>query len=120
MKKQLSVMIESGENIMRVVKETIINLTKDNPLVLFTMNEDNDPVVNGEPVTVDDLLDFPWCDYMEDTYYCMATVQKVEGDSVTVFLQDEEYDTDPNFETLPLSSLDFQQQIEVLKLLNNR
>lgn len=112
--------IMDGEYIQDLVKAMIFELTNKNPLVLFEMNDDNDPIINGEPVSIDELLELPWCDYIEDTYYCMGTVQKVEGDKIIVLLQDEESEYEPNFEELPIASLDFQQQIEVLKLLNKR
>jgi len=113
-------LIMDGEYIQDLVKATIFELTKENPLVLFEMNEENDPMIKGELCDIDDLLELPWCDYTEDTYYCMATVQKVEGGGITILLQNDDTFYKPQFESLPLSSLDFQQQIEVLKLLKNR
>lgn len=113
-------LIMDGEYVQDLVKATIFELTNKNPLILFEMNDENDPMIKGELCDVDDLLDLPWCDYIEDTYYCMATVQKVEGDHITVLLQNEEAFSDPQFKSLPISSLDFQQQIEILKLLKDR
>lgn len=112
--------IMDGEYIQDLVKAMIFELTNKNPLVLFEMNDDNDPVLNGEVVTVDELLELPWCDYIDDTYYSMATVQEVKGDKITVLLQDDDCGVFPTFQDLQLINLDFQQQIEVLKLLNKR
>ena len=65
-------LIMDGEHIQDLVKATIFELTNKNPLVLFDMNDENDPMIKGELCDIDDLLELPWCDYNEDNYYCMA------------------------------------------------
>jgi len=114
-------LVRDGEEIMSKVQETIIKLTENNPLILFTLNEDKDPIIGTELLDIDDLMNLPYCHYYgSEHYYTMGTVQKVHGKDITIVVQDDYVFENSNFETLNIRNFTFDQQIEILKLLKER
>ena len=114
-------LIMDGEYAMDIVKATIFDLTKEKELVLFTMNEDGDPMMGTEVVFEEDLMTLPYCYYVgNDNYRSMATLQSIKGKDIKVLVQDDNGISESKFEEVGLDSFSFDQQIEILKLLNNR
>ena len=109
-KEVLETMKEIANDVSRNIQKAISELTRENPLVLFT-----DDQANAE---ADDIYEFPYAYYV-DKYsgYNQGAIQNVSGNDVTIFLTGDEFG---NKIELDLSEVPFSSQVDLLNYLIER
>ena len=108
--KDLKFLHEEANRVYNEVEAAIKNLTKDNPLVLFTPEsaEENQ----------DDIYEYPYgYTVSKHGYYLQGAIQKVSGDEVTLFLTGEDWGEEY---TQTVSELPYSSQIDLLTRLIER
>jgi len=116
---KLDALKELGWRVIKEVTDTIKNDTKDNPLNVFTLNEDGDPVdIDGELMDPDAIYDLPY-GYVVGKYneYFQGVVKVVNGNDVTLYMTGEEFGElwDTEVDQLP-----FETRVELLNFLMKR
>jgi hypothetical protein len=109
-KNELIALKDTANKVCFDLENTIKDLTKKNPLTLFT-KEDSEK---------DEFQDKVYDDYpygytvSKHGYYLQGAVQKVEGNDVTLFLTGEDWGEEYE---VGLSELPFGSQVEILAIL---
>ena len=112
-KKDLSFLQEEANRVYNEVEAAIKNLTKDNPLQLFTKDD------TEKDDFQDKVYEYPYGYFVsKHGYYVQGAVQKISGDlDVTLFLTGEDWGEE---HTQSISELPFESQIMILTYLIER
>ena len=111
-KKDLSFLQETANRVYDEVTEAIKDLTRKNPLQLFTQED------TEKSDFCDTVYEHPYGYFVsKHGYYVQGAVQKVEGDEVTLFLTGEDWGEE---HTQSVGELPFESQISLLTYLIER
>jgi len=111
-KKDLEFLQSEANKALTNVEDVIKRLTKDNPLILFTIED------SEADNFCDDVHDYPY-GYMvsKHGHYLQGAIQKIEGNDVKLFLTGEDFG---ELYDIGLSELPFESLISVLTYLIER
>jgi len=111
--KDLKFLQDEANRLYSEVEATIINLTKDNPLQLFTQED------TEKDDFQDKVYEYPYGYFVsKHGFYIQGAVQKVSGSfDVTLFLTGEDWGEE---HTVSVSELPFESQINLLTYLIER
>jgi len=111
-KKDLEFLQSEANKALTDVENAIKNLTKDKPLILFTIED------TEEDDFCDNVYDYPYgYTVSKHGFYMQGAIQKIEGDDVKLFLTGEDWG---ELHDLKLSELPFESLISVLTNLIER
>lgn len=86
-KDELNTLLTEGRESITKVYQTIVELTKENPLILF----DKDKIDEDDEIQ-DSIYELPYSYYVgKYQYYLPGVVWRIEGENVTLFMTGEEW-----------------------------